>query len=181
MEQMAFGCAFCRSGRERAFADLMEIHFPEVEFFVPSKIRIRRSARGCDEEKVVLFPGYVFFRAPEDFNIARFHLTGDLYYVLYAEKLDWRLRGSDYALAKTFYESNGVIDLSQAWYEGDRIRIVDGFLKNYEGCITRVNHRAHTAEITLNLMGRKNRVWLGFELIEKEEADKTPIKEKTNA
>ena len=44
--------------------------------------------------------------------------------------------------------------------------MTEGALKRYEASITRVNHRARTAEVRVDFHGKVLTMWLGFELIE---------------
>lgn len=165
-EEPRFGCLFCRSGNEDKVLMELKVLHPEIESFVPKKLRYRRHGGKAEEERVTLFPGYIFFRASGDVSL-RDVLRRDQFFRLldYGEK-DWRLTGADELIARRLYEAGGTIGFSKAFYERDRIRILDGFLKEYEGRITRVNHRARTAEITLEIQGKTVRTWLGFELIE---------------
>lgn len=163
---MEYGCVFCRTGKETALAETLQTHLPGVEAFVPSKLRLRRHGGTADEEKVILFPGYVFFRAPADFPITKMNAYSETYFVLRSDEDHWQLYGADRDLAEQIYRSGGVVGFSKAWYEGDRIRIAEGFLKNHEGHIIRVNNRARTAQIQLDFVGRQTTLWLGFELID---------------
>ncbi len=65
------------------------------------------------------------------------------------------------------FRSGGNIGLSSAYFDrGNRIRVLDGFLKDYEGYITNVNRKKKTVEVTVNLTGKKVIMWLGYELVE---------------
>ena len=78
----------------------------------------------------------------------------------------WRLQGSDDAFVQTLFSVEGNIDISQACFdEGDRIRILNGFLKDYEGCITRVNRKARTVEVSMEFHEKHVRMRLGYELV----------------
>ncbi len=162
-----YGCLFCRSGsEERVLCDVKRLH-PEAEGVVPRRKRMRRMGGMAVEEETVLFPGYVFFRLEDDGRRPDFLLRARESYRLLADADgDWRLSGADRAMAESFFETGGVVGFSRAYYEGDRIRVVDGMLKAYEGCIERVNRRARTAQVRIDLQGKTMRVWLGFELIE---------------
>jgi transcription antitermination factor NusG len=64
------------------------------------------------------------------------------------------------------FKTGGNIGLSQAYFDrGDRIRILDGFLKDYEGCITSVSRKFKTVEVTVYLHGKKVTMKLGYELV----------------
>lgn len=73
------------------------------------------------------------------------------------------MRGTDEAFARKLFEQHGVLDFSRGYYKNDRIRIVDGILKDYEASILRVNRRAQTAQIRVDICGRETLIWLGFE------------------
>lgn len=163
-EYLCYGCVFCKTGAEDDLAEKLKRKFSEIQLVVPKKKRVRRQGDRADE-LVVLFPGYLFFRADEAFPAYSLARNDDVYRLLLTDRSDWRLAGSDRALAESFFEAGGVIDLSKAYYEGNRIRIVDGFLKDYEGQIIRVNKRNRTAQIQLNISGSAKTLWLGFELI----------------
>ena len=56
--------------------------------------------------------------------------------------------------------------ISQAYFDREnRIRTQSGFLKNYEGSITRVNKKTKTVEIETNFQGKKISMWLGYEQV----------------
>lgn len=165
-----YGCLFTKSGDEEKIVSLLAAEHAEADAIAPVKVRYRRSAGLAQREEVRLFPGYIFFRLPHggDERVpwlwrlpARLLLYGDG---------SWRMRGDDVRTVRLFFDEGGVVELSTAYYENDRIHILDGFLKHYEGSITRVNHRAKTAEIKVQLQDKTLTLWLGFELIER--ADK---------
>ena len=47
--------------------------------------------------------------------------------------------------------------------EGNRIRILDGFLKDYEGSIIRVDRRHRSVQVKLMFQGKTLTTWLGYE------------------
>ena len=175
---MNYGCIFCRTGREESFAKLITENFPYMDPLVVKKIRIIRKGRESFEQMVVLFPGYVFFRMenveqmmeskilfPREFQ--QINRWSDSYKLLKDVDGDWRLSGRDLDMVKTFYDFDGVIGLSKAYFDkGERIRILDGFMKDYEGNITRVDRRHRTAEVTIDFQGKIIRMWLGYEMME---------------
>ena len=80
---------------------------------------------------------------------------------------NWQLHGFDDQFAKLLFNGHENIGLSQAWFdEGKRIRILSGFLKDYEGAVSRVNKKKKTVEIQIDLQGKKVSLWLGYELVE---------------
>lgn len=165
-----YGCFHCMAGKEESALQQLNRLSDGVVGNVPTKLRYRRSAGQAVEESVILFPGYVFVRVDGDIEADDFRdMARRVSNARLLTDMDgkWPLQAADAMIAKTFFDQQGAIGFSRAYYEGDRIRVVEGFLKAYEGRITRVNHRARTAEITLVIQDKVFKAWLGFELIEK--------------
>lgn len=167
-ENIAYGCIFCRTGNEQLLVQSLQKEYPEIRVLSAAKKRMRRQGKMLIEEQVPLFPGYIFFSAENSFEPGSFIYREDVFRILHDSRGDWQLRGEDEAFVRALFEQDGVIGLSKAYYEGDRIRIVEGMLKMYEGRILRVNHRSHTAQVCVGVAGQEVTVWLGFELIDKE-------------
>ena len=182
------GCFFCRSGKEAEVVQRFHVAFPGSRAIFPTCTRYWRTKNEAVEYRVPLLPGYVFFETdasqavvPSTLDGIRFqrlqtidaslldfaHSVHVLKLLRYANE-GWRLQGSDDAFAQTLFSVEGNIDVSQAFFdEGDRIRILSGFLKDYEGCINRVNRKARTVEVGIDFLEKKVRVWLGYELVAK--------------
>lgn len=165
-DQVEYACVFCRTGGEAQIALDLQESFSFVETLNPVKLRYRHINGKLIEEKVPLFPGYIFVRLHGNDPLYRLMRSGLIYKILKDSDDDWRLSGSDREFAEKLFETGGVFGFSQAFYENDRIRIVDGPLKAYDGKILRVNHRKRTAQVQMSIQGMEMNVWLGFELIE---------------
>lgn len=168
-----YGCIFCITGREFAVAQRLEKAIPGLKAISPVKLRYRRMDGVAHEERVILFPGYVFFevQAGSVVEIRTIYNDQDVLKVLYVddEKKDWRLVDPDKSIAKHFFDMNGVIGFSEAYFdEGDCIHILNGFLKEYEGRIKRVNRRAKTVEVSITIGTKKLDIWLGYESVHRE-------------
>ena len=160
----AYGCLFCRVGCEDIV--IREIVKDETSISAISPVKIR-FIRGINRsEKVILFPGYVFFSAPSNYDISSLIHNKYVYRALTYGDHGWQLVGGDREIAEALFQAQGVIGFSKAYYENDRIRIVEGFLKKYEGNILKVNHRMKTAQVLLKFNQIDLKVWLGFEVIE---------------
>lgn len=176
--RMSRGCYFCKSGKEAEVVKHFNITFPNGEAISSTRTRIRRVYETAIEERVPLLPGYVFFQFTEEVIPAHRNTDLLLQALLDFSKIDsvlrllrysdgtWRLYGSDDLFAEMLFKTNGNIGLSTAYYDrGNRIRILDGFLKDYQGFITNVNRRKKTVEVTVDLQGKKVIIWLGYELV----------------
>lgn len=165
-EETAYACVYCKTGSEEQLVRDLKMSWPDLTAMNPTKLRYRRINGKPVAEKVSLFPGYIFLCLPGDYPIYRLKLSGLLYKILRDSDDDWRLSGADRVFAQKLFETDGVLGFSKAFYEGDRIHIVDGPLKALEGNIIRVNHRKRTAQVRLSVQGVDMSVWLGFELME---------------
>ena len=176
------GCLFCRTGKEAAIARRLALAFPGARAVVPTKSRYRRTRQGAVEERVTLLPGYVFFevgggeagaaRLLEDVedglntDIRDFARSENVLRLLRYNDGDWRLHGADDRFAKMLLDANGNIGVSTACFdENRRIRILDGFLKDYEGSIVRVNHKMKTVEVVVDFQDKRVNMKLGYELV----------------
>lgn len=173
------GCFFCKSGKETEVIRHFNITFPDGKAIAPTRTRIRRTHDAAIEERVPLLPGYVFFQIEENKLEARGAIDDTLSALMDISQIDsvlkllrytdgtWRLFGSDDLFARMLFETGGNIGLSKAYYDmGNKIRVLTGFLKDYEGYITNVNRKKKTVEVTVDLQGKKVIMWLGFELVE---------------
>ena len=173
------GCLFCKSGKEAEVIDRFRTNFPTGEAIFPTRTRIRRVHDAAIEERVPLLPGYVFFQIAEQEPEAPGTTDANLVTLLEFSRIDsvlkllrysdgtWRLFGPDDEFAEMLFKSGGNIGLSTAYFDkGNRIKILDGFLKDYEGYITNVNRKKKTVEVTVNLQGKRAIMWLGYELVE---------------
>ena len=173
------GCFFCKGGKEKDVVRHFMTVFPKERAIAPTRTRYRRTSEAVIEEQVPLLPGYVFFEITEEGTQAPGIVDAVLYALLDFSRSDsvlrllrytdgnWRLQGFDDRFAELLFKSGGNIELSQAYFDkGKRIRILDGFLKDYEGSIVRVNRKKKTAEVSVDLQGKKVSMWLGYELLE---------------
>ncbi len=162
-----YGCIFCRSGCEDQLKTEMEARFPEMRLIFPKRMRLRRMGGVAFEEAVVLFPGYVFFSTQEEVKTREIMRLNHVYRLLTDPEGKWPLQGADRAFVEMLFSTDGTIGFSKAFYEGDRIRVAEGFLKDYEGNIIKLNKRARTAQIRIEFHGKIITMWLGYELMEK--------------
>lgn len=77
----------------------------------------------------------------------------------------WQLRGEDERFVQWLFRYNGLLGFSQAYKEGDRIKIMSGPLKDMEGKIRRVDRRGMSGQVVLSFCGKEIPVWLGFEMV----------------
>lgn len=163
-----YGCIFCITGRESVVAQRLERAFPGLKAVSHGKLRYRRMNGTSHEERVPLFPGYVFIevQSATDIELRNIYNDQDVLKILYVndENKDWKLLDPDRRVVKQCFDMNGVIGFSKAYFDEDnRIHIAEGFLKDYEDKISRVNRRARAVQIHLIIGNKQAKVWLGYE------------------
>lgn len=161
----AYGCLFCRSGSEDRIIRELENSHPSLTCIAPKRVRIRRRGGVGIEELVSLFPGYIFFCTSVIQEFRTLLQKADIYRLLRYPNGDWKLYGSDLYIATLMFEVDGVVGLSKACFEGNTVKILEGPLKDYEGCIIKINKRAKTAQVKVDFQGKVLIMWLGFEII----------------
>ena len=163
-----YACVYCRTGAEQTVAAGIEALFPYAETLIVRKqTHFRQNGRLILQERV-LFPGYVFCRIPAGCDcLYRVRQLYDVFSLLTDTEGSWCLTGPDRAFAEGLYRAHGLVTLSQAYFEGDRIRIVSGTLTGYEGNIIRVNRRHQTCEVRFTVQGHVMHAWVGYELTER--------------
>ena len=181
------GCFFCKGGKEREVVQKFNSAFPGDKAIAPTRTRYRRNKDSAIEETVLLLPSYVFFqieglespspdenrRCTEEVESALqlFCRNDSVLRLLKYTDGNWRLHGADDQFAEMLFKANGNIGVSQAYFdEGKRIRITEGFLKDYEGSIIRVNRKTKTVEVSVDFQDKKVNMWLGYEMTEKIES-----------
>ena len=118
--------------------------------------------------KLILFSSYIFIETDHikefvnnikwfpGFNVI-LHMD-DLYCPVYAHE--------EFLLTQLIDEHD-IIDISEGYMEGDRIRITSGPLTGQEGSIKKVIRRKGVAILEMNIFNRVTEVSLGLDLIEK--------------
>lgn len=162
-----YGCVFCRTGQERLVAQGLAAKYQKLETLVVLQIK-HKSLQGVKStQEHILLPGYVFFQvlgeAPSFFDIRSIQGVIGLLRDFSGE---WRLADQDRRFARWAFAHGGVIGLSKAYTVGDKVRILSGPLKDYEGSIVKIDRRSRNGQIKIRFDGRVWKVWLAFELVE---------------
>lgn len=164
--QTDYGIVFCITGREQSVAQCLESKIPGINALSPIKLRYRRIGMTIQEEKVTIFPGYVFIRTIGDVNVLECRNIKNVLRLLYTEveNKEWRLSGYDRAIVEVLFRRNGVIGAFKAFFdEQNQIHILDSSFENTGVQILRVNKRAKTVEIRVYLAERSFDIWVSYE------------------
>lgn len=165
-EGQAYGCLFCKTRKERAVAEQIERSEPRLRAVVARREKHMTIDGRKSRVEEVLLPGYVFFSVPDDLFPGREIFGENVIRVLGDVERNWRLSGEDARFARWLFRYDGLLRFSDAYCEGNRVRISSGPLKDLEGQIRRVDRRGRSAQVSLEFDNRTIAMWLGFELID---------------
>ena len=122
--------------------------------------------------KLILFPSYVFVETDniEEFvnNIKWFP---GFNVVLHTEDMYSPLYKHEELLLLKLVNDHDIIDISEGFMEGDKVRITSGPLVGQEGSIKKVKPRQGVAILEMNIFNRITEVALGLELIQNKKSD----------
>ena len=164
-ESLAYGCLFCKTGKEQIVINRIHISCPDARAITMRKIKYRTCQKIKRTEETIVLPGYVFFRVPSYIEPSAVFPMEDVIRLLSMDS-DWRLHGADKQFACWLFQYDGLLGLSKAYRVDDRVRIVSGPLKDMEGKIRRVDKRGCSGQVVLSFNGKEITTWLSFELID---------------
>lgn len=156
-------CIFCRTG----FENQVEAFLKKNGLAVISSIVERNvmKHRKPHKEFRPLIPGYVFFESDSEPAWMELRQSEYIFYPLRYADNQARLRGKDLEFVRWLKRHDGAIGISKAMQAGNRVRILDGPLKEYEGRITKINKRQKCAEIEIGAETIVRKVWLNYEIV----------------
>lgn len=139
------------------------------QFFFPKKMMPIR--KGGKNKMVIspIFPGYIFL---ETENLERplywaIRTTTGFYRFLPLSQKPKPLEGRDLATLRHFLSFGEVAKQSRVVFdENDRIRVIDGPMKNLEGRIVKVDKRKKRAKIQLDMYEESFHIDLAFEFMD---------------
>lgn len=153
-------CVSCYSGEEEKVAAKIR-NICGCYTLVPKYEREEKKKGIWTKRQHVFLPGYVFLYAERPLNFGLLYgisqLTGCLKY-----DDGFQLRGSDLEFAEWIWRYQGLIHLSQAIMEGERIKVIDGPLRDYEGVIKKVNKHRRSALVEITVGNHIRDVWMSF-------------------
>lgn len=164
-QNLAYGCLFCKTGKEQSVAEQIQTTCPNVRATTMRQLKYRTCKKVKTQEEAILLPSYVFFEAPSSMEPSIEFPRQNVIRILAMDNGIWQLQGEDERFVKWLFQYNGLLGISKAYKEGDRIRIISGPLKDMEGKIKRVDKRGMSGQVVLSFYGKDIPVWLGFELV----------------
>ena len=138
---------------------------------IPTKIMQKKYQDVWKEVEIKLIPSYVFVETGEVFEfgaeLKRLSWFAGFNNILKSDGTYAPLNERDAAFIEHLCGKDDVIKPSFAVKEGDRITVTEGALVGYEGFITKIDRHKRQAYVELDMFGRKVKVALGIEVLDK--------------
>jgi transcriptional antiterminator NusG len=159
--------------RRRLENKLTDSESVKARFFVPKRKLKERKDGVVIEVCRVMFPGYVLVGTEQidevfDFvnnikGVLRFLKNNDEFQEVHLEEISRLIYMTD---------DEGVIGDSKVWLnENDRVEVLSGPLKGFDGWITKLNRRKNRVAVSVLFGTERHEVWLGAEFIERSVVD----------
>ena len=161
---------FVSTGHEDKVKKFLEMTFGEEMKAIVPKRELRERKKGkWNIVKRKLFPGYVLVKGNIDIEI--------YYKIKDSPILANFLRDEDglltidekelIALNTLINNEDGNIDISKAFKENEKIKIIDGPLVGLEGYIDSIDARKGRAKVKIDFLGETRIIQLGIEFVDK--------------
>ena len=159
-------CVFCLTGHEQQVVGRLERM--GFECMVAFAVRVVTKDGRERLERRKLFPGYVFFRAEglDGHQVMEVQGLSHVIKLLRYEEGAYALSQQDLQFIAWLWQRGGALEVSRVYREGDRIRVIDGPLKDYEGQIVQVNLKRKSVAIQLTGKSLLGKVWCSVELVQ---------------
>ena len=163
------------TGREQAFIDNLNKLTPQLAqthnfIYLTRELFIRRRGKEVRELQPV-FPSYIIVQTVNPIDsptLVELKKNPDFYHFLKSNTEITALAGTDLAIIEHFLGLGPRIGPSLVRFdENDRIVVIEGPLKGFEGSIIKVDRRKHRAKIQVDFAGSTHTMDLSFEDIEK--------------
>lgn len=159
-------CLYVLYGLEVLIANKFNQKFPDL-LSLPILKYQHKSVNGV--KTVIQKPmlsNYVFLYLPKDMNVYDLKIDGSTFKILNPKNDDGKLVGYDLKYALRMLQAGGIVDMSKAIKENDRVKIVSGPLKEVEAKIIKMDPRNRNAKVVVDFMGRSTEIWLPFEYMD---------------
>lgn len=160
-------CVFCLTGREQCVIRQIQ-QLDDHTALCPVVERHEFIRKREEAHFQVLFPGYVFIYTLGKLRRQEILRIPSVIRFLENGSEGPALRGEDARFASYLFEHGGIIGKSHAVREGDRIRVVEGPMKDLNGTITQVNKQRRRATVEFVFDGIPRSVTMAFDWVQAE-------------
>lgn len=151
---------FCR---RRIETDILEdIFYPETEV-------MKRYEGKWHKYTQPMFPGYIFVVTDlVDQLYEELKKIPKLSKILGTDKTPVALSDEEVRLIQKITNKGHVAEMSVGFIEGDKLIIESGPLQGMEGMVRKIDRHKRTAQVTVEMFGRKVDMKLGLEVLKKD-------------
>lgn len=164
---MKRGCLYCYGNNIQKAMEVFHGFYLNIRLVYPQRIKRKyfRAENVYFDEAIPLLPGYMFFETDQDLPKEKLARTDYLLRLLTYTNGEWQLQGADERFARIMMNTDGIIGVSKAYFDEDnRMRILDGVLKDFEEYIVSVKRKLRMAEISIEFQGKAIRMKFEYEL-----------------
>ena len=159
-------CLFCNAGYEQNVAGVINRRNKDV-LAMPVLQEKHKSKNGVRSViRQVMLPGYVFIYSKEMLHLQSLLCHSKALRVLKDTEGGCELHGENLKYAKWVLHYKGLIGCSKAVRLGNRVKIMEGPLKDCEGLITEISKKNRNGRVEMMFMGHAVNIWLPFEWME---------------
>lgn len=159
-----YGCLLCLPGWENKIIHDILIKF-DMKIISPTKLRYHRKKGQYSIKTSRIFPGYLFFSTNQhDIKEEMLENIEGVICLLKYSNDDWALLDNDAGIVIELFKNNGVIGISKGSMIDGRLRIREGFLKDHENEINKVDKRHRTARVRMMINDQPLEDWFGYDI-----------------
>ncbi|HHY83619.1 MAG TPA: antiterminator LoaP [Clostridiales bacterium] len=169
---MQWYALFVKTGEEEAMRKYLEVLLPDIDMkiLIPKRKLLERRKGKAYECIRTLLPGYVLIKTEMDVSFYyKLKTMPGLIRILRDESDPLQIPEHEISVILALTNQGDVIEFSEIYHEGDRIKVRKGPMKGLEGIIESYDHRKKRLKIRLEILGQVKKVDLGAELIVKED------------
>jgi transcriptional antiterminator NusG len=159
---------FVKTGEEEDMRKYLETLLPDInmKILIPKrKLQERRKGKVYEVIRTLL-PGYVLVKTEMDVDFYyRLKKLPGLLKILRDESEPLPIPEHEIAVILALTNQGDVIEFSEVYKEGDRIKVARGPMKGLEGIIESYDHRKKRLKIRLEILGQVKKVDIGAEFV----------------
>jgi len=163
MSQINYYCIFCETSKELIVEKILKgLGLNVISALVERNIF--KNGEWIRELRSII-PGYVFFESNCEPDWKKIIENTFIYYPLRYSDKSKNLKNNDLIFIKWLKGQNGSVKISKVMEIGNKIQILEGPLKEFEGQIIKINKKQKCACVKIDGEGLKSTAWLSYEII----------------
>lgn len=161
-----------RSGHEKEIVEKCECLISKdilQECFIPEFVCQKRYKGKWNDEKTILFRGYVFMITEKPHLLSvELNKVPDFTKMIGVKKTEvFPLEEDEVAFLKSFGRKEHIVEMSIGYIQGDVVHVTEGPLKGKEGLITKIDRHKRIAYLQTSMFNKETVTKVGLEIISK--------------